>query len=142
MIKKSLKIKERIRARKFALQALYQYQFNPINILKLQKQFIENNPKIKSDWIFFCKLTSGVYSSYKELDKIINFHLLRPFNMVDPIELNLLRLGTFELKYCIENPYPVILNEYVKLSVIFAGTGANRFINSILDKIAKSLRKN
>ena len=47
----------------------------------------------------------------------------------------------FELMFKHNNPTNVIINEYVKTSEFFLEKAQIKFVNAILDKIAKSLRK-
>jgi len=60
---------------------------------------------------------------------------------LDPIERNLLRLGTFELRDRIDVPYKVVINEAVSLAKKFGATEAHRYINGVLDKVARALRQ-
>jgi len=47
----------------------------------------------------------------------------------------------FELMYKHNNPTKVIINEYVKTSEFFLEKAQIKFVNAILDKISKSIRK-
>ena len=47
----------------------------------------------------------------------------------------------FELLYKHNNPTKVIINEYVKTSEFFLEKAQIKFVNAILDKIAKNIRK-
>ena len=47
----------------------------------------------------------------------------------------------FELMYKHNNPTKVIINEYVKTSEFFLEKAQIKFLNAILDKIAKNIRK-
>jgi N utilization substance protein B len=49
--------------------------------------------------------------------------------------------GIFELMYKHNNPTKVIINEYVKTSEFFLEKAQIKFLNAILDKISKSIRK-
>ena len=49
--------------------------------------------------------------------------------------------GIFELMYKQNNPTKVIINEYVKTSEFFLEKAQIKFVNAILDKISKSIRK-
>jgi len=60
---------------------------------------------------------------------------------LDPIERNLLRLGTFELRDRIDVPYKVVINEAVSLAKKFGATESHRYINGVLDKVARALRQ-
>ena len=47
----------------------------------------------------------------------------------------------FELMYKHNNPTKVIINEYVRTSEFFLEKAQIKFLNAILDKISKSIRK-
>jgi len=49
--------------------------------------------------------------------------------------------GIFELLYKHNNPTNVIINEYVKTSEFFLEKAQIKFLNAILDKISKKIRK-
>ena len=49
--------------------------------------------------------------------------------------------GIFELMYKLNNPTKVIINEYVKTSEFFLEKAQIKYVNAILDKIAKNIRK-
>ena len=49
--------------------------------------------------------------------------------------------GIFELMYKHNNPTKVIINEYVKTSEFFLEKAQIKFLNAILDKISKNIRK-
>lgn len=56
------------------------------------------------------------------------------------IDRNILRLAAAELLYCPEVPAVAIINEAVEISKDFSHEDAGRFINGILDKVARSCR--
>ena len=64
----------------------------------------------------------------------------RALDELDPIERNLLRLGTFELRDRIDVPYKVVINEAVALAKKFGATDSHKYVNGVLDKIARDLR--
>ena len=49
--------------------------------------------------------------------------------------------GVFELMFKHNNPTKVIINEYVKTSEFFLEKAQIKFVNAILDKISRSIRK-
>ena len=49
--------------------------------------------------------------------------------------------ATFELMYKHSSPTNVIINEYVKTSEFFLEKAQIKFVNAILDKISKNIRK-
>lgn len=53
------------------------------------------------------------------------------------VDLNLLRLAVYEMKYDEDVPVKVAINEAVEISKIFGGDDSSSFINGILGKVAK-----
>ena len=50
--------------------------------------------------------------------------------------------ATFELMFSHKTPINVVVSEYVKISDFFLETAHKRYLNAILDKISKNVRKN
>ena len=57
------------------------------------------------------------------------------------IDRNILRLATAELLFCPELPPAAIINEAVEISKDFSHEDASRFVNGILDKVARACRE-
>jgi N utilization substance protein B len=74
------------------------------------------------------------------LEALFSPALDRSLDDLDPIERNLLRLGAFELRDRIDVPYKVVINEAVSLAKKFGATESHRYINGVLDKVARDLR--
>ena len=56
---------------------------------------------------------------------------------IDPVDRAILRLGTYEILLKEEIPAPVTINECIEISRRFGSSDSSRFINGVLDKIAK-----
>ena len=52
------------------------------------------------------------------------------------VELTLLRLAVYEIKYDDDIPTGVAINEAVELAKIFGGEGSSAFVNGVLAKLA------
>ena len=52
----------------------------------------------------------------------------------------MLLIGAYELKYCVDVPYRVVINEAVELAKSFGGTDGHKYVNGVLDKTAAVLR--
>ena len=50
------------------------------------------------------------------------------------------RLGTFELSYKPEIPYRVVINEAVELAKVFGAEQGHKYVNGVLDQVAKNVR--
>ena len=82
----------------------------------------------------------GIPDNREELDEFLNPLLDREPSAIDPIEKSLLYLGAYELAHRIDVPYRVVINECVELAKVFGATDGHKYINGVLDKLAKSLR--
>jgi Transcription termination factor len=60
---------------------------------------------------------------------------------LDPVELAVLRLSTWELIKRVDVPYRVVINEGVELAKVFGATDGHKFVNGVLDKLAPALRE-
>lgn len=129
------------RARKLALQALYQWCMSGHELYEIEAQFRVNNNMEKVDSEYFCRLLHGVPKHVEILeDNLIPF-LDRPIDGLNPIELTVLRLGAFELIHCLEIPYRVVLDEAISLTKEFGSQDGYRYVNGVLNNLAQQIRK-
>ena len=131
----------RSRARRFAMQALYQSQMTGDPIPVVERQFREDNDMKRVDTLYLNEVLSGISVQQEDLWEIIDPCLERDRKELGAIEKSILLLGTFELSQRIDVPYRVVINEAVDLARLFGGSESYRLINSVLDKIAKSHRQ-
>jgi len=132
--------KGRSNARKKATQALYQWHMSGNEIEEIEVQFHQEQNMEKVDTDYFHKLLHQVPAEIKELDELISKYSTRSEDELDPIEMSILRLSTYELKSCIDVPYKVVISESITLAKLFGSDKSHAFVNSILDKLAKELR--
>ncbi len=86
-------------------------------------------------------LIRGVLDHLEELDRIVesaslNWRLPR----MARVDRNVLRLGTYELRFRPEVPVKVCLNEAIEIARKYGAEDSGAFINGILDRVARSLR--
>lgn len=137
--KKSIPAARR-KARKLALQALYQWHVAETPVHELLAQFSVDNDMSKIDIEYFTEVVRGVPSSKTDLDSQIEEFIDRSINSMTPIELAILRMGTYELIHRIDVPYRVIINEGVELAKAFGATDGHKYVNGVLDKLSQKLR--
>ena len=130
----------RKRARRLALQALYQWQLSGLDLNEIEKQFRQEQDLRKADIEYFSELLHKVPACLDELDKALQEHLDRDVEQLDPVERAILRLGAYELKFRLEIPFKVVINEGVNLAKTFGSTDSHKYINGVLDKVARQLR--
>ena len=138
-----MKISPRARhqARKKTLQALYQWLMSNNDIFDIEQQFLLEVDHKKVDVPYFQQLLQGVPAVVGMLDEHITHYLDRSLQALDPIELTILRMATYELCECRDIPYQVIINEALELSILFGATDSHKYVNGVLDKLAKQLRE-
>ncbi len=130
----------RRKARRAAVQALYQWQLNPQDATEIELQFRTEQEMGKVDVDYFHHLLHGVVAQCDELDDLLRPYLDRLLEEVDPVEKAILRLSAYELAHRPDVPYRVAINEGVELAKTFGAEQSHRFVNGILDKLAARLR--
>lgn len=133
------KLSERQKARRMVLQALYQWELAKAPVSDIQAEFRAYYLG-KIDWKYFNEVFPAIPPLVKDIDAAIIPMLDRKIEMLDPIELSLLRFGMYELLHRIDVPYKVVINESVELARIFGATDGHKYINGILDKAARQIR--
>ena len=136
-------IRGRIKARQNAVQALYQWFITNKNVDEIITEFESDKHKLaKTDINYFKSLLRGTITNHQKLDlRIINL-LDRPVDELDTIERVILYIGCYELEYQDDIPWRSVVNESVELAKIFGAENSYKYINGILDKVAKELRYN
>ncbi len=116
------------------IQKLYNSLMNPeaeINYPKSQyKKFIKD-------------VVTGTLERSDLIEETVNFHLTNDINLVktDKILKIVLFAAIFELMFKQNTPKKVIINEYLVASEYFLEKIQIGYLNAILDKISKKLRK-
>ena len=131
---------QRRKARHFGLQALYQWTLSGASAADIEAEFRIDNDFQHTDGDYFSAVLKGVVGDVDALEALFSPVLDRRLGELDPIERNLLRLGTFELRDRIDVPYKVVISEAVALAKKFGATDSHRYINGVLDKVARDLR--
>jgi N utilization substance protein B len=131
--------KARTAARQRVLQALYQWQITGQGqgqgIQVIESQFLEEQDMAQADIPYFKKLLQGIGKQVDQLDTAFTPFLDRSLTQVDPIELAILRVGSYELKNCPDIPFKVVINEAVELAKVFGAEKSHKYVNGILDKL-------
>lgn len=132
--------KPKQRARRFAMQAIYQWHLTQEKFSVIQAKFLDQEEMVSVDTAYFLLLVQGVLQDHALLDNHLQECLDRPLKELDLVELAILRLGAFELLQCMEVPYKVVLNESIELAKMFGATDSYKYVNGILHLLAKKNR--
>lgn len=128
-------------ARRLTVQALYQWILNQTLPDTLIKEFREMPDGLgRADPQYFSELLHGTVNEAAVLTTQIVPFLDRPLNQLDPVEHAVLLMGAFELNHRPEVPYRVVVNEAVNLAKVFGAEDGYKFVNGVLDKLAKRAR--
>lgn len=128
----------RSRSRRLLLQALYQWQLAHAEPGEIEHQFEDS--LARADREYFCEVLRGVIAQQEAVDACIEPALDRSLARLDQVERAILRLGTYELMHRPDVPYRVVIDEAVELARSFGATDGHRFVNGVLDRLARELR--
>jgi N utilization substance protein B len=131
---------QRTRARRLAMQALYQWDMSGNNLSDIEAQFVEEEGFDKADADYFHELLHEVPAKLDVVEEAFVSYLDRPIKEIDPVERAVLRMASYELMTRIDVPYKVIINEAVNLTKKFGAEQAHKYINGVLDHAARQLR--
>ena len=135
-----MKPHSRHKARALALQAIFQWQFAANSIGDVEAQYLEElNPK-KADAEYFSDLLRGTVKNIEVIDEVITPTLDRKIKELNQLECAVLRLAVYELLYRLDVPYKVIINEALELTKKYGTIEGYKYVNGVLDKIARSSR--
>ena len=95
-------------------------------------------PLTEQDSRFAEQLVLGVTEHAEELDELISAHAIGwSIGRIDKVDLAILRIAAYEIRYLDEIPIGASINEAVKLAKQFGGDHSYSFINGILGSLAK-----
>lgn len=128
-------------ARRLTVQALYQWLVNETAPDTVLKEFREMPDGLgRADPEYFSELLRGTVQEAATLTTMIVPHIDRPLNQLDPVEYAVLLLGAYELAHRPEVPWRVVVNEAVNLAKVFGAEDGYKFVNGVLDRIARAAR--
>ncbi len=134
-------VSRRSLARRITIQALYQRLVNETDATVLLRQFRQQEEGLgRADPAYFEELLLGTVGQAPELTLMLVPHLDRPLVQLDPVEHAILLLGAWELTNKPEIPWKVVVNESVNLARTFGAEDGYKFVNGVMDKLARQLR--
>ncbi|KAB2929302.1 MAG: transcription antitermination factor NusB [Candidatus Contendobacter sp.] len=127
-------------ARRCAAQALYEWQITGQEPSRIAAQFLADEDLRKADPDYFWELIQQIPARAAEIDAALDPFLDRPLAQVDPVERAILRIGGYELMQHPNLAYRIVLNEAVELAKVFGAEQGHRYVNGVLDKLARAVR--
>ena len=146
----SARSKSRSAARLAAVQALYQRQMEGTPLARLLDEFhqhrlgkeIEDAQYNEAEVEFFDDVVSGVDARAEEIDALLSERLAEGWNLqrLDKTMLQILRAGGYELLARADVPVGTVISEYVDVAHAFFDEREAKFVNGVLDAVAKAVR--
>lgn len=143
--------KSRSAARLAAVQALYQLDMERTPIPSLLHEFhqhrlgaeIEDTQYAEADIDLFNDLVRGVDARREEIDGLIAGKLATGWSLarLDRTMLQILRTGAYELLARPDVPRATAINEYVEVAHAFFAAREAKFVNGLLDAVAREVRE-
>lgn len=132
---------QRRRARECAVQALYSWYVSQNPIEEVELAFITEQDMQGVDMPYFRKLLRQTAENIEAVEATMTPYLDRSLEELDPIERAILRLAVYELKFELDVPYKVAINEAIEVAKVFGADDSHRYVNGVLDKVAPALAR-
>lgn len=140
----------RAAARLAAVQALYQRDMEGTHLPTLLDEFhrhrlgaeIEGDQYAQAEVAFFDDVVQGVYARQDEIDALLEAKLADGWTLarLDKTMHQILRAGTYELMARKDVTTGTVISEYVDVAHAFFEKRDAKFVNGLLDAIAKDVR--
>lgn len=132
-------IMQRTRARRQLLQALYQWQLSNDEAADVYHNRIIDLRQGDIDQHYFDNAYHSITAAPETLEAQYSALMTRKPTSLDPVERAVLWIGAYELNHRPDIHPTVVINEAVELAKQFGGEDGYKFVNGILDKLAKAL---
>ena len=140
----------RAAARLAAVQALYQHHMEGTVVTRLLDEFhqhrlgqeIEGEEYAAADVAFFDDVVRGTIARRDEIDAVVAAKLAHGWTLkrLDKTMLQILRAGAYELMARADVPKASAISEYVDVAKAFFDNREAKFVNGVLDAVAKEVR--
>jgi N utilization substance protein B len=137
-------------ARLAAVQALYQREMEATPVARLLNEFhqhrlgreIEEAQYAEAEVEFFDDVVRGVDARQEEIDAHLSERLAQGWSLarLDKTMLQILRAGAYELLARPDVPTASAISEYVDVAHAFFDAREAKFVNGVLDAVAKTVR--
>lgn len=127
----------RKKARDNAFKCIYELEFGrDENIEKILNNCYEENDNKPEEKEYISNVVKGVKENLAEIDNIILSKLKNwSLDRIAKIDLAILRLAIYEIKYVEDIPEKVSANEAVELAKTYGNNDSKSFINGVIAKV-------
>lgn len=133
---------KRTELREHIFKMVFGYEFNSDEEMPQQMQLyfehMEGKEPEEKDVEYIRNKALDVILKTEEIDKLINEHTKGwKTARMNKVDLSILRLAVYEMKWDEEIPESVAINEAVELAKKYSGDDGPSFINGVLAKLAE-----
>lgn len=130
----------RRQSRRVLLQGLYQWELTQSSVEEIQNFLLQEGSLATADRDFFAECLTAIVGKTSHLDALYQPYLDRPFEELSTVERCCIRAGCHELTGRSDIPRNVVLTEWVQLAKLFGAQNSYRFVNAVLDAVARAHR--
>lgn len=129
--------------RENAMKLLYQVQIQKDDIDEQIDRFMEEQQIIEqTDKEYLLGVVKGVMEHEEELDNLISNHAKAwTIQRMPKVDLAIMRLSCYEMKYRSDIPVNVSINEAVEMAKKYSGEQSKTFVNGVLGKVFADLNQ-
>lgn len=136
------KVTGRRQAREWAVQFLFQTEFNPGDLEAALVVFWNDEEKKpqERDRTYVDEVVRGVLEKQREIDRTISKYTDNwDVDRLGVLDRIVLRVASYEMLFRTDIPPVVSINEAVEIAKAYSGKESGRFVNGVLDRIQKEL---
>ena len=136
------KVTGRRQAREWAVQFLFQTEFNPGDLDSALNDFWNDEEKKpqERDRTYVNEVVRGVLEKQREIDRTISKYTDNwDVDRLGVLDRTVLRVAVYEMLFRNDIPPVVSINEAVEIAKAYSGKESGRFVNGVLDRIQKEL---
>jgi N utilization substance protein B len=131
----------RRKAREIALQTLYAEEVSGADWRAVLRDNVSRRKPSAEVVEYAERLVENVIDGKAALDARIEARLVNwEIGRVSIVDKTILRIALSELLRCPEVPTSVIMNEAIEIARSFSSADAGRFVNGVLDALAREVR--
>jgi len=129
-------------AREWAMQLLFQRDFNPGKMNDALEDFWRGKEIPAEARVFMEELVNGVTKHHAAIDEKIQFYAENwDLKRMTAVDRNVMRVALYEILFRDDVPPVVSINEAVDLAKQYSGPESGKFVNGILDRVRKDLKR-
>lgn len=123
------------------MQSLYQLDVQGISFLDHMNRFIREQDEDDMTSTMAFEWASDAWKNVAVIDGLITTAATKwDMSRLSSVDRSILRLGTYQLKFCSDIPCKVVINEAIEIAKKYSGVQSPAFVNGVLDAILKRIR--